>query len=117
MQLEERTVGDVVVVEVTGEITLKKGGDAMLHGKVRGLVEQGTKKVILRLAGVSYVDSAGLGQLVQAYSTAKNHGATLKLLEPTPRLRDLLVVTTLSTIFEIYDDEAAVLASYGVQPA
>ncbi len=116
MQIDERSAGDVTVLDLKGRMTMGEG-DELLKDKVNSLILQGRKKLVLNLADVPYVDSAGLGQLVQAYSTAKNHGATLKLLEPTPRLRDLLVVTTLSTIFEIYDDEAAVLASYGVQPA
>ncbi len=117
MQLEERTTGDVVIVKVSGDITLKKNRNAMLHDKVRGLVQQGHTRVLIDLAGVSYVDSAGLGELVQANSTAKNHGGSLKLFSPTSRLRELLVVTRLTAILGIYDDEAQALASYGAPQA
>lgn len=113
MQLEERIVRDVVIVKVAGEITLKKGGDVMLHDKVRSLIQQGHNKFLFDLAGVSYVDSAGLGELVRAYSTTKNHGGSLKLFSPTKRLRDLLVVTDLARLFDMYDDETQALASFG----
>ena len=117
MQLEERTSGDVVIVKVSGEITLKKNRSTMLHDKVRGLVQQGHTRVLIDLAGVSFVDSAGLGELVQANSTAKNHGASLKLVSPTSRLRELLDVTQLTAILGVYDDEAQALASYGSRQA
>jgi anti-sigma B factor antagonist len=112
MELEERTTGDVVIVKVSGEITLKKNRSTMLHDKVRGLVQQGHTRVLIDLAGVSFVDSAGLGELVQANSTARNHGASIKLVSPTSRLRELLDVTQLTAILGVYDDEAQALASY-----
>jgi anti-sigma B factor antagonist len=113
MQFEERIVSDVVIVKVTGEITLKKSGDGVLHDKVRSLIQQGHKKVLIDLAGVSYVDSAGIGQLVQAYSTLRNYGGSLKLFKPTKRLYDLLVITDLTRLFDRYDDEAQAVASFG----
>ena len=115
MQLEERIVRDVVIVKITGEITLKKRGDAMLHDKVLSLVQQGHKKVLIDLAAVSFVDSAGLGELVQAYSTTRNCGGSLRLFSPTKRLQDLLVVTDLVRMFDRYDDETQALASFGAQ--
>jgi anti-sigma B factor antagonist len=115
MQLEERIVRDVVIVKITGEITLKKRGDAMLHEKVRSLIQQGHKKVLIDLAAVSYVDSAGLGELVQAYSTTRNSGGSLRLFSPTKRLQDLLVVTDLVRMFDKYEDETQALASFGAQ--
>ena len=115
MQLEERVVRDVVIVKITGEITLKKQGDVMLHDKVRSLIQQGHKKVLIDLAAVSYVDSAGLGELVRAYSTTRNGGGSLRLFSPTKRLHDLLVVTDLVRMFDKYDDEAQALASFGAQ--
>jgi len=113
MQLEQRIVGNVAVVKVTGDITLNKGGDVLLKDKVQSLIHQGHKQLLIDLSGVSYVDSAGLGELVQAYATTKNRGGALKLLNVTKRLRDLLVVTKLLTVFEAFDDEAAALASFG----
>ena len=112
MQLEERMAGDVVVVTVTGDITLNKGGDVLLKDKVRSLLQQGYKNVLLDLGGVSVVDSAGLGELVQAYVTTKNRGGVLKLLNVTKRLKDLLVVTKLLTVFDTFENEAAALASF-----
>jgi anti-sigma B factor antagonist len=117
MELEERVVGDVVIVKVTGDITLKKSRNTMVHDKVRSLVQQGHKKVLVDLAAVSYVDSAGLGELVQTNSTAKNHGGAIKLFGPSARLRELLVVTRLTTVLGVYDDEAQALASFDPQRA
>jgi anti-sigma B factor antagonist len=112
MELEERTAGDVMIVTVKGDITLNKGGDAMLKDKVQSLVQQGRKHLLIDLSGVSYVDSAGLGELVQAYATTKNRGGALKLLSVTKRLRDLLVLTKLLTVFDTFDDEATAVASF-----
>ena len=116
MHLEERTIGSVAIVKVSGEITLKKSRNAMLHEHVRGLIQQGRTNVIVDLAGVSYIDSAGLGELVQSHSTVKNHGGALKLLNPTSRLRELLVLTRLTTVLRTYDDEVQALESFGIQP-
>ena len=112
MQLEQRIIGQVAVVKVTGDITLNKGGDVLLKDKVQSLIQQGQKNILLDLSGVSYVDSAGLGELVQAYATTKNRGGALKLLSVTKRLKDLLVVTKLLTVFDTYDTEADGIASF-----
>ena len=112
MQIEQRTAGDVVVVKVTGDITLNKGGDVLLKDKVQSLLQQGHKKILLDLGNVSYVDSAGLGQLVQVHATTANQGGQLKLLGMGKRLKDLLVVTKLATVFDTYEDEPAALASF-----
>ena len=117
MHLEQRIVGDVAIVAISGEMTLKKGGDVVLPDNVRSLIQTGHRKVLLDLADVSYVDSAGLGQLVQAHSTAKNGGASLKVFNPTARLRDLLVLTRLTTVLGMYDDEAQALASFNTPRA
>ena len=112
MNIEERESGDVTIVRVTGDITLNKGGDVMLKDKVQSLIQQGQTNILIDLGGVSYVDSAGLGQLVHAYATTKNKGGALKLVNVTKRLRDLLVVTKLLTVFDTYDSESAALASF-----
>ena len=112
MQLDEKMVGDIAVITVTGDITLNKGGDVVLRDKVRSLLQQGRTKLLLDLGAVSYVDSAGLGELVQAYATAKNKGGSLKLLRPAKRLKDLLTITKLVTVFDSYDTEAAGIASF-----
>jgi anti-sigma B factor antagonist len=113
MQFEERTVGDVVILKITGDITLKHSRGAMLHDKVRAVAEQGHKKVLLDLAGVSFVDSAGLGELVQSNSTIRNRGGALKLSNPSAHLREMLTLTRLTTVLSLHDDEAAALASFG----
>jgi anti-sigma B factor antagonist len=113
MQLEQRVAGNVAIIKVTGDITLNKGGDVLLKDKVQSLIQQGQKNLLIDLGGVSYVDSAGLGELVQAYATAKNRGGALKLVNVTKRLRDLLVVTKLLTVFDTFDSEADALASFG----
>jgi anti-sigma B factor antagonist len=111
MQLEEKIVGDVAVVTVTGDIVLGRG-DVALKDKVHSLIQQGYKKLVLDLGGVSYMDSAGLGELVHVYATVKNKGGGLKLVGLTKRLTDLLTITKLVTVFESYDTEAKALASF-----
>lgn len=112
MQLEQRIAGDIAIITVTGDITLNKGGDVLLKDKVQSLIQQGNKNIVIDLGGVSYVDSAGLGQLVHAYATTKNKGGALKLLNVTKKLRDLLVVTKLLTVFDTFENEGAALASF-----
>ena len=112
MQIEERAVGDVTVVTVTGDITLNKGGDVILKDKINSLLQQGQKKILLDLGRVAYVDSAGLGQLVQVKVTASRNTAELKLLNITKRLKDLLVVTRLATVFDSFESEAEGLSSF-----
>lgn len=117
MELEQRVIGNVAIVKVIGDITLNRGGDVLLKDKVQSLLQQGHKNLLVDLSDVSYVDSAGLGELVQAYATTKNRGGTLKLLNVTKRLRDLLVVTKLLTVFDTHDDESAAVASFGTASA
>ena len=112
MQIEQRVVGDVAVIQVLGDITLGKGGDVILKDKIQSLLQQGYRKLLLDMGNVSYVDSAGLGQLVQVYATTSHLGGSLKLLNLTKRLKDLLVLTKLLTVFETYDSEDAALASF-----
>ena len=112
MHLEERTVGEVTVIKVTGDITLSGGGDVLLKDKVQSLLQQGKKKLLLDLGAVAYVDSGGLGQLVQCNVTASKNGGALKLLNMTKRLNDLLVLTKLATIFDSHDTEDAAIKSF-----
>jgi anti-sigma B factor antagonist len=113
MQIEERMSGDVTVIKITGDITLNQGGDVLLKDKVQSLLQQGRQKLVLDLGSVSYVDSAGLGQLVQIHATTKNKGGSLRIVNVTKRLKDLLVVTKLVTVFDSYDSEADAVASFG----
>lgn len=112
LQLSERAIGDVVIIDVSGKITLGDGGDVLLKDKVRSLVQQGRKKMILNLADVSYVDSAGLGEMVQAYATVTKGGGGLKLVNTTKRIKDLLAITKLLTVFETFDSEAEAVTSF-----
>jgi anti-sigma B factor antagonist len=112
MQISERTIGDVVVVDVSGKITLGDGGDVALRDKMRSLLQQGHKKVLLNLGDVSYMDSAGLGEIVQSYATVTKNGGALKLVAITKRIKDLLSITKLLTVFECHDTEAEGLASF-----
>ena len=112
MQISERTVGDVVIVDVSGKITLGDGGDVTLRDKMRSLIQQEHKKVLLNLGDVSYVDSAGLGEIVQSYATVTKNGGKLKLLNVTKRIKDLLSITKLLTVFECHDTEDEALKSF-----
>ena len=112
MEISERQAGKVVVVDVKGKITLGEGGDAILKDKMRSLVQQGYKNVLLNLGEVSYVDSAGLGEIVQAYATVSKGGGALKLVNVTKRIKDLLAITKLLTVFETFDSEADALKSF-----
>ena len=116
MQLEQRIVGDVAIVTVTGDITLNREGNVLLKDKLQSLLHQGYKNLLLDLSGVSYVDSAGLGEMIHAYVSTKNRGGSLRLLHLTKRIRDLLVVTKLLTVFDAYESEADALASFGAKP-
>jgi anti-sigma B factor antagonist len=111
MHISERTVGDVVIVDLSGKVTLG-GGDVVLKDKMQSLVQQGKKKVLLNLSDVSYVDSAGLGEIVQSYATVMKNGGSLKLLNVTKRIKDLLSITKLLTVFECHDSEAEAVTSF-----
>ena len=111
MQIEERAVGDVVVLDLKGKITLGEG-DELLKDKVNSLVNQGHKKIVLNLAEVPYIDSAGLGEVVRTYTTVSRQGGSLKLLNLTKRIEDLLSITKLLTVFDTFDSEAEAVKSY-----
>ena len=112
MQIDQRPNGDVAIVAISGDITLSKGGDVLLKDKVQSLLQQGHRKILLDMGGVAYVDSAGLGQLVQVYATTSHLGGSLKLLNLTKRLKDLLVLTKLLTVFEAHDNESDAIKSF-----
>ena len=111
MQIEERAVGDVVILDLKGKITLGEG-DELLKDKVNSLVNQGHKKIILNLADVPYVDSAGLGEVVRTYTTVSRQGGSLKLLNLTKRIADLLSITKLLTVFETFESEDDAVKSF-----
>jgi len=111
MQIEERTVGDVLILDVKGRITLGEG-DELLKDKVNSILTQGQKKIILNLAEVPYIDSAGLGEIVRTYTTVSRQGGSLKLLNLTKRITDLLSITKLLTVFETFDAENEAVQSF-----
>ena len=111
MQLTERRVGDVTVLDLAGKLTLAEDADR-LKDKIGKLVFRGEKQIVINLAEVHTVDSSGLGELVACYTTAWRNGATVKLANAGRRIQDLLVLTKLLTIFDAYDSEAAALASF-----
>jgi anti-sigma B factor antagonist len=111
MQIAERTNGGVVVLDLKGKITLGEG-DELLKDKVNSLVNQGQKKIVLNLADVPYIDSAGLGEIVRTYTTVSRQGGSLKLLNLTKRITDLLSITKLLTVFETFDSESEAVRSF-----
>src|SRR5512147_2149454 len=111
MQIEERSLGDVIVLDLKGKITLGQG-DELLKDKVNSLVNQGYKKLGRNLTEVPYIDSAGLGEIVRTYTTVSRQGGSLKLLNLTKRITDLLAITKLLTVFETFDSESDALKSF-----
>jgi len=111
MEIEERKVGDVKVLDLKGRITLGEG-DELLKDKVNSLVNQGSRKIVLNLAEVPYIDSAGLGEIVRTYTTVSRQGGSLKLLNLTKRITDLLAITKLLTVFETFESENDAIRSF-----
>ena len=111
MEIVERTVSDVTVLDLKGKMTLGEG-DEMLKDKINSLLASGKKKPLLNLEGVPYIDSAGLGEVVRTYTTVSRQGGSLKLLNLTKRIEDLLSITKLLTVFDTYDNEAEAIKSY-----
>ena len=111
MQIHQRTVGDVTVIDMHGKMTLGEG-DELLKDKINSLLAAGKKKLLLNLEGVPYIDSAGLGEVVRTYTTVSRQGGSLKLLNLTKRIEDLLSITKLLTVFDTFDSEAEAIKSY-----
>jgi anti-sigma B factor antagonist len=107
-----RRVGNVAIVDLSGKITLGEN-TGILRDELRSVLAQGNKNIILNMNGVSYVDSAGLGELVGAYTTATNQGGAVKLLHLQGKMRDLMQITKLFTIFPTFDDEQEAVSSFG----
>jgi anti-sigma B factor antagonist len=111
MQIDERVVGGVTILDLSGKMTLGEG-DELLREKIASLVNAGQKQLLLNLDGVPYIDSAGLGEIVRTYTTVSRQGGKLKLLNLTKRIEDLLSITKLLTVFEVYDTEAEAIQSF-----
>jgi anti-sigma B factor antagonist len=111
VQLSNRQVNDIVIMDFSGRITLGEGA-SLLRGTLRSMASNGTKKILLNLAEVSYIDSSGLGVLVESYATITSRGGQLKLLNLQTRIQDLLVITKLFTVLQVFSDEALAIASF-----
>lgn len=111
MKVSTRQVDGVAVVDCSGRITLGEGS-VVLRDTVRDLLSKGSKKILLNLADVNYIDSSGIGELVSGFTTVRNQGGELKLLKLTKKVHDLLQITKLYTVFDVADDETAAIKSF-----
>ena len=111
LSLSTRQLDGVTILDLSGRITLGEGS-VQLRDAIRDLISKGEKHILLNLGDVSYIDSSGLGELVSAFTTAKNQNADVKLLNLTKKVKDVLQVTKLYTVFDIYDDEAHAISSF-----
>jgi anti-sigma B factor antagonist len=111
LNISERQVGDVTILDMDGKITIGEGSVA-LRTAIRRLLEEGKKKILLNLAKVNYIDSSGIGELVSSYTAIGKEQGQLKLLNLTQKLEDLLTITKLLTVFDVYDSEEEALASF-----
>jgi anti-sigma B factor antagonist len=111
LTIASREVDGVAVLDLSGRITLGEGS-VQVRDAVRGLISKGRKNILLNMGDVNYVDSSGLGELVSAFTSAKNQQADVKLLNLTKKVHDLLQLTKLYTVFDIFDDEASAITSF-----
>ena len=115
MQVIERRIGDVTVLQLIGRLELETG-DLILRDTINHLVEEGQVKLVLDMKEVTRLDSAGIGMLVSKYLTVRRAGGTIKLLHPTERTDHLMDITKLTTVFAVFDDEASAVKSFGTAP-
>ena len=113
MTLHERWIGDVTILDLDGRITVQDGAD-IFRDVVRQLVRQDRVKLVLNFHDVSYIDSTALGEIIRAYTSVTRKGGTLKLLNVTQRVHELLVITRLLSVFDLFDAEAEAVKSFGV---
>ncbi|MBV9404370.1 MAG: STAS domain-containing protein [Acidobacteriaceae bacterium] len=111
VKLTSRQVGDVTVIDAAGRITLGEGASAF-RDTIRDLAAKGNKKLLVDLGEVSYIDSSGIGELVSGFTTVTNNGGQLKLVGLSKRVKDLLQITKLYTVFEVFDEEAEAIRSF-----
>jgi anti-sigma B factor antagonist len=111
VKMSHRQVGDVTVVDAAGRITLGEGA-SVFRDLIRDLAAKGNKKILINLSDVSYIDSSGIGEMVSGFTTVTNHGGQLKLLGLTKRVKDLLQITKLYTVFEVFEDEPSAIRSF-----
>lgn len=111
MNVNTRQAGDVTILDLKGKITIGSG-DVALRNAVHEVMNSGAKKVLINMADVSTIDSSGIGELVSAYTTATNRGAKLKLINLPSKVTDILTITQLITVFDVYDSEAEGVSSF-----
>ena len=109
--ISERQAGDVTILDLDGKVTIGEGSVA-LRTTVRNLLADGKNKILMNLGGVGYIDSSGIGELVSSFTAVNKEGGTLKLLNLTQKIQDLLAITKLLTVFDVYDNEADALSSF-----
>lgn len=109
--ISERQAGDVTVLDLQGKVTIGEGSVA-LRNAIRRLLGEGKNKILLNLGNVGYIDSSGIGELVSSYTAVKKEGGSLKLLNLTQKIQDLLAITKLLTVFDTFDEEGEALSSY-----
>lgn len=114
LEIKERAAGDVAILDLSGKVTFGEGS-SQLRNAIRRLTQEGKKNILLNLAGVGYMDSTGIGELVANYTTVTSAGGQLKLLNLTQKLQSLLAITKLLTVFDVYDDEAEAVGSFSQQ--
>jgi anti-sigma B factor antagonist len=111
MEIQERTVGSVLILDLRGRLALGDG-TGRLKDKVHSVTHEGHRQILLNLAGVTYVDSSGLGEIVACYTTVVNQGGQIKMVNLTGRVHDLLAITKLLTVFDTFDREADAVQSF-----
>jgi anti-sigma B factor antagonist len=111
MKIDSRIVGDIHILDCSGKITLGEG-TMIVRNTVRDILNTGGRKIVLNLAEVNYIDSPGVGELVSTYTTVINQGGQLKLLSLTKKIQEILAITRLLTVFQVYDNEMAAVASF-----
>ena len=111
MDIKERVVEGVSVLDISGKIVLGEG-DIQIKDRIKDLLADGQRRILLNLGDVSYIDSAGLGALISGYTTVKREGGQLKLVNLTKRIKDLLAITKLITVFDTYENEKESIESY-----
>ncbi len=111
LNITERQAGDVTILDMNGKVTIGEGSVA-LRTTIRRLLGEGKNKILLNLAGVGYVDSSGIGEFVSSFTAVNKEGGTLKLLKLTQKIQDLLAITKLLTVFDVFEEESEALSSY-----
>jgi anti-sigma B factor antagonist len=112
MKIETRTVGEIIIMDFSGQITLGEGTKEV-RDAVRGILDQGGNKIILNLGGVNYIDSSGVGEMVSTFASVTNKGGQLRLVNLTKRIKEMLTITKLLTVFQSFEDEQEAIASFG----